>query len=202
MVLSDSVGNLGIQYTNGTFDLIKKYPDCCKDVTFIDDSTIAASLDKTILTIKIDSKVTERAFRTRGDCQRICYYNGKLLCNVSSKGIQEIKLSNATITDLVIDEDLSSWSYIAVHKEKINLPNNLYVRYNTMEGEMLWKFSSGTMHRPPRGITVDNSGNVFVVLYKANCILLLSSDGQRSRDLQINDMSNPWSSRLIPWRIP
>lgn len=60
----------------------------------------------------------------------------------------------------------------------------------TLTGEKLWEFNSETIRGIVRDITVDNSGNVYV-LFNANCILLLSPDGQRSRELKIKEMADP-----------
>lgn len=119
MGLSTYYGKLGILNTNASFDLIKTYPTSCNDVAFIDERTVAASIEDRIEIIKIDSKVTERVFRTRGECKGICSYNGTLICNVSSKGIQQIQLSNGNITDLVTQRDPALLSYITIHKDKI-----------------------------------------------------------------------------------
>ncbi|CAG2204791.1 unnamed protein product [Mytilus edulis] len=193
MVLSDFNGKLGILHTNGTFDLIKKYSTSCNDVTFIDDTKIAVSANKMIEIIKIGSKVREKVICLCGECNGICYNNGALICNVSSKGIQEVQLCNGKITDLVIQKDLNDWSYITVHKDKIyQTASNTFVRCYTMNGVQLWEFNTKTPNRYVRGITVDISGNVYVALYKVSSILLLSSDGQRSRCVELQEMANPW----------
>lgn len=118
-VLSDNSGQLGILNTNGTFDLIKKNSSPCYGVVFIDDSTIAASVDSTIEIISIVYKMIERVIRMNGECVGIWYYNGKLFCNVLSKGIQEISLSNGNINDLVLQNKLLDWPNITVHGDKI-----------------------------------------------------------------------------------
>ncbi|XP_071170157.1 uncharacterized protein [Mytilus edulis] len=193
MVLSDFNGKLGILFTNGPFDLINKYSTSCDDVTFIDETTIAASVNKTIEIIKIPSKVREKVICLSGECKGMCYNNGTLICNVLHKGIQQVQVSNGNITDLVIQKHLSNWSYITIHKNKIyQTSSNVFVRCYTMEGEQVWEFKTKTPNRCVRGITVDNSGNVYVALYRVNCILLLSSDGQRSRCVNIKEMAEPW----------
>ncbi|XP_063431470.1 uncharacterized protein LOC134714161 [Mytilus trossulus] len=190
-VLSNRHGQLGIMNTNGTFDLIKKYSSPCFGVAFIDDSTIAAYVDKTIEIVNTVSKVTERVIPMQGECTGICYYNGKLFCNVLSKGIQEVSLSNGNITDLVIQNDLNSWPFITVHNDKIyQTSSGGFVKCYTTKGEMLWKFKATAQ---TRGIAVDNSNNVYVALHDINYIALISADGQKSRQLEINNITeNAW----------
>ncbi|VDI52518.1 Hypothetical predicted protein [Mytilus galloprovincialis] len=118
------------------------------------------------------------------------YYNGKLLYNVLSKGIQELQLSNTNITDLVIQKDLSGWPNITVHEDKIYQTSlGGFVKCYTTKGEMLWEFKSTAQ---TRGIAVDKSGNVYVALYERNYIALISPDGQSSRQLEINPYKNAW----------
>ncbi|CAC5387285.1 unnamed protein product [Mytilus coruscus] len=192
MVLSDTPGcRLCIMNPNGTFDLIKKGLNCYNDITFVDDSTVAASTENAIEIINIHSKVTARKIDMR-NCYGIRYYNGKLLCNVLLRGIHEIHLSNGKVKNLVIQKDLGHWSYLAIHNEKIYQTSNYFIRCYTMKGEKLWEHILDPKLGRARGITVDDNGIVFVAQYYSNSIALFSPDGQRCRQLQINDTKELW----------
>ncbi|XP_071169812.1 uncharacterized protein [Mytilus edulis] len=189
-VLSDNKGQLGIINTKGTFDLIKKCSSSCNSVAFIDDSTIAASVNNTIEIINIVSKLTDRVIPIHGDCVGIWYYNGKLLCNVLKKGIQEVSLSDGNMTDLVIQQNLFNYPYITVHEDKIyQTSSGGFVKCYTTKGEMIWE---NKLTAQTRGIAVDKRGNVFVTLHERNYIALISPDGQSSRQLKINNIKNAW----------
>lgn len=177
----------------GTVDLIKKGFNVYHDVTCIDDITVAASANKKIEIINLDSKVTERVISIHGNCHGIQYYKGKLLCSIISKGIQMIQLSNGQITDLVKQGDLENWSYLAIHDDKVyQTTSNYFVRCYTMKGEKLWQHILQKSEGLARGITVDNNGIVYVAKYNTNSIALLSPDGQCCRHLQISDAKKPW----------
>lgn len=106
--------------------------------------------------------------------------------------IQEVLLSNGKVTDLVIQKELGHWSYLAIKNEKIYQTSNYFVRCFTIKGEKLWEHKLDPKLGRARGIAVDNNGIVFVALYYANSIALLSPDGQRCRELQIKDTKSPW----------
>ncbi|XP_063434053.1 E3 ubiquitin/ISG15 ligase TRIM25-like [Mytilus trossulus] len=193
IVLSDTSGRLGIMNSCGTYDLIKKGLNSYNDITFVDDITVAASTHNAIEIINLDSKVTKRFISITGECYGIRHYKGKLLCNVMSKGIQMIHLSNGEITDLVKQRDLENWSYLAIHDDKIyQTTSNYFVRCYTMTGEQLWQHILPKSEGLARGITVDSNGIVYVAKYNTNSIALLSPDGQRCRHLQISDAKQLW----------
>lgn len=51
-------------------------------------------------------------------------------------------------------------------------------------GEPVWEFKNETVLKNPRGITVDNKGNVFVVGMDSGNILVISSDGKQYQQIQ------------------
>lgn len=195
MALVDSFKRLCTMDSKVTFNFITMSHDFSySDVTFVDDSTIAASLNNAIEIITIHPKKTKRVISIPGECRGLRYYNGKLLCNVISKGILMIQLSNGQITDLVKQKDLEGWSYLAIHDDKIyQTTSNYFVRCYTMNGEKIWQHKLQESDGLARGITVDSNGIVYVAKYKVNSIALLSPDGQRCRHVQIGDTKKLWA---------
>lgn len=193
--LADSFKRLYTMDTKGTFNFITmSHYFSYSDVTFVDDSTIAASLNNAIEIITIHPKKLKRVISIPGECKGLRYYNGKLLCNVISKGILMIQFSNGQITDLVKQKDLENWSYLAIHDDKIyQTTSNYFVRCYTMNGENIWQHKLQESNGLARGITVDSNGIVYVAKYQVNSIALLSPDGQRCRHVQIGDTKKLWA---------
>jgi DNA-binding beta-propeller fold protein YncE len=48
---------------------------------------------------------------------------------------------------------------------------------------LYWEFNGEHVLQIPRGITVDNDGNVYVVGYRSNNVVVISPDGQSHRQL-------------------
>jgi DNA-binding beta-propeller fold protein YncE len=55
--------------------------------------------------------------------------------------------------------------------------SNLLVNLSTTQ----WEFKDSRVLECPRGISVDNDGNVYVVGYSTNNVVVISPDGQRHR---------------------
>ena len=52
-----------------------------------------------------------------------------------------------------------------------------------LHGTTKWEFKDKRVLQGPHGISVDNDGNVYVVDYYSNTVVLISSDGQRHGQL-------------------
>lgn len=201
IVCSDFTGKLHISNGNRNFGLlkIKKSSLSYCDVTFIDNTTIAASTDTKVHIINIDQKVVVRVHNIYGRCEGLQYYNGKLLCNVLHVGIRELHLSNGVITDVVKHNSLAHRSNIIIHDEKIyQADDSNFVRCYSMKGDKLWEFSFKSSGKLAHGISVDKRGNVYIICYNTNYITLLSPDGQHCRQLRIKYINEPWSLHFNP----
>jgi hypothetical protein len=83
-------------YLQGLFEIF--YPP--RDVTLIDDSTVAVSTFGDVRIINIDTKRTERLINTTGMCYGIAYHKGTLLWCEGSKGLIKMELSDGRIITL------------------------------------------------------------------------------------------------------
>ena len=72
-----------------------------RDVTYLDDTTVAVSTTTGIEIININTKQSERSINTSQGCYGITYHNVVLLWCEEQKGIQMMKLSDDRITTLV-----------------------------------------------------------------------------------------------------
>jgi DNA-binding beta-propeller fold protein YncE len=189
---------LVILNNNGTLDKeITCSPHHSRDVTLIDDSTVAVSTSDDIRIINIDTKCTERVIKTTGRCYGIAYHKGTLLWCEGSKGLIKIELSDDRITTLVKDVNLPNQSFATTFGDKIfqtNLVNNSVTCY-TINGEKLWEFKDESVLRIPVGVAVDNNCNIYVTSYYYKKVIVLSPDGKQWRQLldQNDGMSCPYA---------
>ncbi|CAG2214014.1 unnamed protein product [Mytilus edulis] len=97
------------------------------------------------------------------------------------KGIRMINLNDESISDLV-REAMTSVSYTATFRDNIyhtNNQKNTVTCYN-LQGKLQWTFHYESVLQTPHGIDVDNDGNVFVVGYISNNVVVISSDGKKT----------------------
>jgi sugar lactone lactonase YvrE len=95
-----------------------------------------------------------------------------------------LNLSDTSTSD-VINSDMSTVDYIATSTDKLYYTN--YDRHTVtccdLHGTTQWEFKDNRVLQYPRGITVDNDGNVYIIGYRSNSVVVISPDGQRHRQL-------------------
>jgi hypothetical protein len=150
--------NLVILNNDGTLDkeiTCSPYPP--RDVTLIDDSTVAVSTSGDIRIINIDTRCTKRVIKSTNRCYGIAYHKGTLLLCERSRGLIKIELSDGRITTLVEDVKLPTELFVITFGDKIfqtNYVNNSGTCY-TINGEKLWEFNDESVLGHPLGVAVD-----------------------------------------------
>ena len=101
-----------------------------------------------------------------------------------NNGLKMLSLSDRTVSD-IISSYISGVYYVATAGDKL-----YYTDYNThtvtccdLHGTTQWEFKDNRVLQYPLGISVDNDGNVYVVGYSSNNVVIISPDGQRHRQL-------------------
>jgi DNA-binding beta-propeller fold protein YncE len=110
------------------------------------------------------------------------------------KGLKMLNLSDRSVSDIV-SSDMSYVYYVATSGDKLYYTNT---NTNTVTccdllGITQWEFKDERVLQGPRGISIDNDGNVYVVGYSTNNVVVISPDGQRHRKLLASndDLSYP-----------
>ena len=111
-----------------------------------------------------------------------------------NNGLNILNLSDESISD-GINSNMSGVYYVATSSDKL-----YYTNYSThavtccdLHGKTQWEFKDNHVLQCPRGISVDNDGNVYVVGYVSDNAMVISPDGQRHRQLlsSKDGLSNP-----------
>ncbi|CAC5380641.1 TRIM71 [Mytilus coruscus] len=156
------------------------------------------SLNKVTISCNIDRKISgfveEVAslgtiqIRTDDECYGITHKEGSLFCCVEGKGIQRVNIRNKKST-MIVSCDLSSWSYIVSSDNKLYYTNSKESTVTCCDigGNIIWTFKDENSVKEPRGIAIDNVGNVYTVCYNQKKLIVLSADGQLSRQLLSKD---------------
>jgi 6-phosphogluconolactonase (cycloisomerase 2 family) len=101
-----------------------------------------------------------------------------------SKGIKKINLNDKSISS-VINSDMSGVYYVATSGDKLYYTKSSthFVTCFDLHGTTQWEFNDDRVLQGPMGISVDNDGNVYVVGFYSNNVVVISPDGQRHRQL-------------------
>ena len=136
-------------------------------------SIIDIESKKVMTTIPMDTVIYGMAVRGRA----IYYCTG-------NKGLRMLNLSDKSVSD-IISSDMSGVYYVATSGDKL-----YYINSNThtvtccdLHGTTQWEFKDTRVLQFPLGISVDNDGNVYVVGYTSNNVVVISPDGQCHRQL-------------------
>ncbi|XP_071120902.1 uncharacterized protein [Mytilus edulis] len=168
------------------------------DITYIDYKTVATTSNNEesigVSIIDIDTeKVT--LIPTKYECYGIKHHNGSLFICAEGDGICKLNPQDGRST-AIWKYDLPPFSYIEVFNDKI------YCTYDgpksivccDMTGVAMWTFKDEKILKLPRGIAVDNYGNVYVACFTLQKIVVLSPDGQQNRQLlsSVNGLCRPY----------
>jgi WD40 repeat protein len=139
---------------------------------------------KYITLIDIESKnVKTTIFMDTGICGmairgRTIYYCAR------RKGLKMLNLNDKSVSD-IINRDMSYVNYVATFGDKLYYTNwdTQTVTCCDLHGTTLWEFKDERVLKYPRGITVDNDGNVYVTGRDSNNVVVISPDRQRHKQL-------------------
>ena len=124
-------------------------------------------------TIPMDTGIAGMAVRGR-----TIYY-----CT-NGEGLNALNLSDRSVSD-IISSNMSYVFYVATSGDKLYYTNTYTntVTCCNLHGTTQWEFTDEHSLHGSSGISVDNDGNVYVVGYITNNVVVISPDGQRHRQL-------------------
>ena len=130
-------------------------------------------------TISIDTAIYGMAVRGR-TLYHCTGYNGLKMLNLSDKSVSDIINSDMTeVYCVATSGDKLYYTKVCTHS----------VTCCDLHGTTQWEFNDKHVLHTPCGIAIDNDGNVYVVGYMSNNVVVFSPDGQRNRQLR-NVFSN------------
>ena len=155
------------------------------DVTSIDANTIAVSCDNIIVIINIDSQNMYIVNTIQNDftCYGISHCDGKLYYCHANEGIRRFDLKTKT-KELLVPTYIGPFSYISCDGNKLFYTSSTEtVNCCDMNGKSIWRFEDTAVLRSPRGVVVDNQGFVFVAGEKSGSVVVISPDGNSSKEV-------------------
>ncbi|CAC5399692.1 unnamed protein product [Mytilus coruscus] len=131
-----------------------------------------------------------------GDPYGITFDGKSLICCVEEKELHVISCTDYSLT--TIPNTFSPWySYVSTYADKIfyTHPYINKVYCSLIDGTSVWVFNDEEALQMPRGISVDDKGNVFVVGESSCNVLVISPDGKQYKEIlnDKNGLSNPFA---------
>jgi WD40 repeat protein len=125
--------------------------------------------NEVLTTISMDTDIVGMAIR-----------GGTIYYCAWEEGLKKLSLSDNSVSD-IINRDMTSVYYVATSEDKLYYTNNKKhtVTCCDLHGTTPCEFKGERVLQYPRDISVDNDGNVYVVGYKSNNVVVISPDGQR-----------------------
>ncbi|CAC5408466.1 unnamed protein product [Mytilus coruscus] len=156
------------------------------DTVFIGNDSIAVTsgYSNQINIIDLKRHKLKKSIKVDSENYGVVYKDGHLIYCAGKKGIQMISVNDETITN-VSNTKLPGLVYVTTFDDKLFYTNHKdhSVTCCDYHGNILWTFCDKTVLLFPLGVSVDNDGNVFVVGYSTQNVVVISPDGQRYRQL-------------------
>lgn len=178
VTLNDSDGNFirtvqQLNTSNGSF----------RDITSIDTNTIAVSTGTCISIVNIDTQNMKQKIKNDRSCFGITHCDGKLYYSSSHEGIRRFDMKTKT-NQVLVSTYIGLFSYVSCDGNKLFYTSNTEtVSCCDMNGNSIWRFEDTSVLRSPRGVVVDNQGFVFVAGEKSGNVVVISPDGNSSKEV-------------------
>jgi hypothetical protein len=192
-----------------------KTGSCIYDTVYIkDNNSVAVSsgdkeVNRCISIIDMVSKEVMTTISLDTNIYGMAVRGATIYYCAGNKGLQMLNLSDTSVSEITNSEMFYIYC-IATSGEKLYYTNckSDTVTCCNLDGTTQWEFKDERVLQGPRGISVDNDGNVYVVGYSSNNVVVISPDGQRHRQLlssedglvkpRVLDYDNSTNRLLVP----
>ncbi|XP_071144932.1 uncharacterized protein [Mytilus edulis] len=159
-------------------------------ITEIDSNTVAVSCRtvSTIQIIDISTRSVTSTLKTSGVCYGMSYNDNNLyvvidsiihVMDLTGKVIRTIPVPTGGIHDITVDRD------------RLVCIDTTSIYCCSLDGKVMWKFKIDEF-QDLRRVTTDNEGNVYVIKYKTNTVIVVSDDGKHHRELLTESDGLDW----------
>lgn len=204
-VTSYCICNILALNPNGTEDYrFKLRPHTAYDIAYMEseNAIVGASIGNgCIILIDLDDRTVKRTIYladedvyNEDEVYSVAVVGSKIFFTGDDKGIQMLDLEDESVR-CIVPGVLPSYTYITVFDEKIfhsNCETDEITCYD-LNGKVIWTFCDEQILSGPVGLSTDASGNVFVLGFSSNNLVVISADGKHIRELlwDIHDLESP-----------
>ena len=159
------------------------------DIASLDTHTIAVSTGTCIRIVNTDTHNLLHKIENDYDCYGITHCDGNLYYCSSHEGIRRFDLNTKT-NQVLVPTEVSAFSYISCDGNRLFYTSSTEtISCCDINGKSIWRFEDTSLLRSPRGVVVDNHGFVFVAGEESGNIVVISPDGNSSKE--VSQISNP-----------
>jgi hypothetical protein len=159
------------------------------DVVYIkDNNSVAVSSgrgsNRCISIIDIESQEVMSAFSMDTNIFGMAVRGRTIYYSAADKGLKMLNLNDKSVSD-IINSNKTELYYVATSGDKLYYTHldSAAVTCCNLQGTTQWEFTDERVLLGAVDISVDNDGNVYVVGYHSNNVVVISPDGQRNRQL-------------------
>ncbi|CAG2207197.1 unnamed protein product [Mytilus edulis] len=151
-------------------------------ITEIDSNTVAVCCiyNSTILIINISTRSITSTLKTSGDCRGISYNDNNLYVVIDHSIIHVMDLTGKVIRTIALPSD--GIRDITVDRDRLICIDYTSIYCCSLDGKLIWQFEKYRF-LDLTSVTTDNEGNVYVISYKTNTVVVVSDDGKDYREL-------------------
>ncbi|XP_063418802.1 uncharacterized protein LOC134701591 [Mytilus trossulus] len=188
-IVNDKKGTITVLNANESLSFEVELPTSSFDVTYIrGDNTLAvssgASYTKCIHIIDMQNQRVKKIISLTGYVYGITYNGTELIYSGRFHGIRMINPNDESISNIVRGKTQSE-CYVTTFGDKLyhTDPDDNTVTCYDQQGKIQWTFENKCVLQTPAGISVDNSGYIYVVGRRSNNLIMISPDGKQHREL-------------------
>ncbi|CAG2216634.1 unnamed protein product [Mytilus edulis] len=139
---------------------------------------------KQITLIDLKGRRVKKTLSPGGQTDGIAVTNNTLLYHIYNKSIRAMDLTDESIRDITT-ENMDTEINITISGHKLYYSSYKYhtVVCCDLQGTKQWTFKNENVLKFPVGISADNDGNVYVVGFESDNVVVISPDGQKHREL-------------------
>ncbi|CAC5411746.1 unnamed protein product [Mytilus coruscus] len=202
MAFTNNKNSIKILNNDGSLHCCVNTPDYAFDVEYINKIEAFAVSGgyhgkHNITFINMTDKQVKKTIPLESAAYGIAKKDAEFIIFGNQREIQMISVQNETVHRIVSDKMSSGCCYVATFEDNIYLTNgnsNTVTCYN-QQGKTQWTFKNESVLKFPVGISVDNSGNAFIIGNQSNNVIAISPGGKQYRQLlsSIDGLSSPYT---------
>ncbi|CAG2214772.1 unnamed protein product [Mytilus edulis] len=158
--------------------------------------TVAVSCkdNRIILIINISTHSVISTIRTRDHCWGISYNDNNLYVVIDGSIIDVMDLTGKVIRTIPLPSD--HIHNITVDRNRLVCIDISSIYRCSLDGKLIWKFQEDGI-QDFQGVTTDNDGNVYVINYNINTVVVVSYDRTNYRELLTESDGLNWPREFI-----
>ncbi|CAG2239184.1 unnamed protein product [Mytilus edulis] len=156
------------------------YQPCYITVVNINSVAVSCFNDRIILIINISARSVTSTINTSGHCYGISYNDNNLYVVIGRSIIHVMDLTGKVIRTIPLPSD--NIRDITVDRDRLVCIDRTSIYCCSLDGKLMWKFEKETFQELVR-VTSDDKGNVYVIDYFSNTLVVVSDDGKLEKEI-------------------